>query len=266
MPLTGHVAVVTGGGAGIGHAIVTLLASRGASVAFTDLVPERCAAVADAHVQAGRNVLAITGDAGKEVDVEALFTLAEQQLGVPDIIICNAFSCASEGVMSVSLEDWEADLRGTLTSAFLTCRRALPGMVQRGNGSIVTIGSINSTGHYGGDAYSAAKAGLISLTRSMAVRYGPRGIRANAVIPGSVRTDIQLRREQLEPGFLTRLARWYPLGRIGEAEDIANAVGFLASAEAAWITGSTLTVDGGLTAGNQVMTDELVVESGDELR
>ena len=139
-------------------------------------------------------------------------------------------------------------------------------MVSKHRGVIVTIGSINSTGYYGGEAYSAGKAGLINLTQSLAVRYGPHGVRANMVMPGSIRTSVQEDRQALDPSFFERLERWYPLGRIGEPGDIAQAVAFLASDAADWITGAVLPVDGGLTAGNGVMTRELVIESGDDVR
>jgi NAD(P)-dependent dehydrogenase (short-subunit alcohol dehydrogenase family) len=168
--------------------------------------------------------------------------------------------------MTMSLEEWERDLHGTLTSAFIATQRALPAMVSRQRGAIITIGSINATGYYGGEAYSAGKAGLINLTQSLAVRYGPHGVRANMVMPGSIRTAVQENRQKLDPGFLSRLERWYPLGRIGEPDDVAQAVAFLASDAAAWITGAVLPVDGGLTAGNGVMTRELVIESGDDVR
>ncbi len=263
MALDGQVAVVTGGGGGIGHAIATLLADRGAAVAFNDLREDRIAPIVEAHRAAGRRVAGVVGDAATAEGVEALFGLAEAEFGPADLLVCNAFSAASDGIVAVELDAWERDLRGTLTSAFLAIRRAAPGMLAARRGSIVAIGSVNAEVHLGNDAYSAAKAGLEALVRATATRYGPHGVRANMVMPGSIRTDVQIRREELEPGFFTRLERWYPLGRIGEPEDVAQAVAFLLSDEAAWITGATLPVDGGLLAGNQVMTSELVVESGD---
>ena len=263
MDLSGRSAVVTGGGGGIGNAVVALLAGLGAAVAFNDIAPERAEPVAAAFRERGLAVQACAGDAAEEAGVAALFELAEREHGPVDILVCNAFACIADGVATMPLADWRHDVDGTLTSAFIAIQRALPAMLDRGAGAIVTIGSVNMTGYYGGEAYSAAKAGLESLTRGVAVRYGPRGVRANMVMPGSILTDVHRVREDAEPGYLDRLRRWYPLGRIGETADVARAVAFLASDDAAWITGATLAVDGGLTAGNGVMTGELVVEFGE---
>lgn len=125
----------------------------------------------------------------------------------------------------------------------------------------MNVASVNGLLHLGNEAYSAAKAGLLQLTRSTAVRYGPHGIRANAVAPGTVRTPVWSERVRNDPEIFAHLARWYPLQRVGEAEDVARAVLFLASAEASWITGATLPVDGGLTAGNLPLAGELVPET-----
>ena len=140
----------------------------------------------------------------------------------------------------------------------------LPGMIKQRRGVIVNIASVNGLAYFGNEAYSAAKAGVINLTQSMAVRYGRYGIRANAIAPGSVRTPIWQQRIDKDPQVLETLKKWYPLGRIGEPDDIAKAALFLASDAASWITGIVLPVDGGLMAGNPEMARELLVESRDE--
>ena len=152
---------------------------------------------------------------------------------------------------------------GTLTSAYLCIHAVLPGMVERGGGSIVNVASVNGLGYYGNEAYSAAKAGMISLSGSVAARYGRHGVRSNSVAPGTIRTAAWDERLAREPDLLERLARWYPLGRVGTPDDVASAVLFLGSGEASFISGAVLTVDGGLTTGQVRMADEMLVESRD---
>jgi NAD(P)-dependent dehydrogenase (short-subunit alcohol dehydrogenase family) len=136
-------------------------------------------------------------------------------------------------------------------------------MAESGSGVILNISSVNALGYYGNEAYSAAKAGLLSLTRSLAVRYGPSGIRVNAIAPGSLRTPAWEQRKENDPAVFERIAKWYPLGRVGEPEDVAGAALFLASDEAVWITGAVLPVDGGLTAGNMQMMEEMIEGQAD---
>src|SRR5215211_7585898 len=150
----------------------------------------------------------------------------------------------------------------TLKGPFLCSQAVLPDMVENGSGVILNISSVNALGYYGNEAYSAAKAGILSLTRSLAVRYGPSGIRINAIAPGTLRTPAWEERRRANPEVFERLTKWYPLGRVGEPEDVAGAALFLASDDAAWITGAVLPVDGGLTAGNMQMMEEMI--QGDE--
>jgi len=142
----------------------------------------------------------------------------------------------------------------------------LPGMIARRRGVIVNIASVNALAYFANEGYSAAKAGMISLTRSIAVRYGNEGIRCVAIAPGSIRTPAWQDREEKDADVFERLKKWYPLGRIGDPEDVASAALFLASDEASWITGSVLRVDGGLLAGNARMAGELVAahDEGDD--
>ena len=131
-------------------------------------------------------------------------------------------------------------------------------------GVIVNIASVNGLAFFANEPYSAAKAGVISLTRSMATRYGRHGIRAVAIAPGTIRTPIWQERVDKEPAIFERLVRWYPLRRVGEPEDVAAAAAFLASDDASWITGEVLRVDGGLLAGNERMARELVADFSDD--
>lgn len=146
-------------------------------------------------------------------------------------------------------EAWARDLDVTLTGAHRCCRAALPHLAASGRGAIVAIGSVNGIQDFGNHGYSAAKAGLASLTRTLAGHAGPRGVRVNLVAPGTVRTRAwEGRADGL--AALAAVRGLYPLGRVGEPEDIAAAVAFLASCDASWITGTTLVVDGGVTAVN----------------
>jgi meso-butanediol dehydrogenase/(S,S)-butanediol dehydrogenase/diacetyl reductase len=151
-----------------------------------------------------------------------------------------------------------------LKSVFLCSRAVLPSKIERRGGAIVNIASVNGLSALGNEAYSAAKAGVINLTQGIAVRYGPHGVRCNAVAPGTIRTPVWQERVKRDPRVFERLVKWYPLGRVGEPDDVANAVMFLASEEASWITGTVLCVDGGLLAGNFRMTRELLAEAADE--
>jgi NAD(P)-dependent dehydrogenase (short-subunit alcohol dehydrogenase family) len=155
---------------------------------------------------------------------------------------------------------WAFDVNGNLNGAYNCAHAVIEGMKERGGGSIIAIGSVNGLMGFGDPAYSAAKAGMISLTKSLAMEYGRYNIRANIVLPGTVRTPLWERKAGADTTTLERLRKWYPLGRIVEPLDVARAVAFLASDAAAAITGTSLVVDCGLTAGNIVMTRELTIQ------
>lgn len=160
--------------------------------------------------------------------------------------------------MELSEEIWDQNITLALKSVYLVTRAVLPNMRQRRQGSIVNIASVNGQTGIGEEAYAAAKAGVINLTKNLAVRYGPEGIRVNCVSPGTIETNLWRERLANNPNTLANLKRYYPLGRIGQPEDVANAVYFLASQDASWITGVTLTVDGGLLAGNAGLIADLM--------
>ena len=240
----GYGALVTGAGRGIGEATARRLASEGAHVLVTDVDAERAAKTAGSIEGAE----SCGCDVADRAAVEAAVAYAVERFGTLDVLVNNAFSCSPDTPLLEDQPDdtWHRDLDICLTGAFRCARAALPHLAAGGRGAIVNIGSVNGEQDFGNHAYSAAKAGLASLTRTLAGDAAARGVRVNQVTPGTVRTPSWRGRE----ASLAALARVYPLGRVGEPEDIAAAVAFLASPDAAWITGTTLRVDGGLLAVN----------------
>ncbi|MFG2723345.1 SDR family NAD(P)-dependent oxidoreductase [Streptomyces sp. NPDC048416] len=240
----GHTALITGAARGIGAAIAHRLTGEGAQVVVADIDLGR----AEATAAELKGAVARHCDVSDRASVEAAVAFAVEQFGRLDVLVNNAYSCTAdaERFEDEDDEEWARDLDVTLTGAFRCSRAALPHLAASGRGAIVSIGSVNGEQDFNNHAYSAAKAGLVSLTRTLAGDAAPRGVRVNLVHPGTIRTPAWEGRE----GQLERLAPVYPLGRVGEPEDIAAAVAFLASADASWITGTTLRVDGGLLAVN----------------
>jgi NAD(P)-dependent dehydrogenase (short-subunit alcohol dehydrogenase family) len=261
MRFADKVVVVTGSGSGIGEVTATRFSAEGAAVVVADRFGERAEAVAAAL----ENAIAVEADVSVEAQVDAMVGAAEDRLGRVDVLVNNAAIAEADGLLATSDEEWDRELAVDLKSAFLCSKRVLPGMIERRSGAIVNVASVNGLAFFGLEAYSASKAGMLSLTRSMAVRYGAYNVRVNAVAPGSIRTPIWQEFLAEDPHVLERLSKWYPLGRIGEPDDVASAVLFLASEEAAWITGTVLTVDGGLLAGNVAMAREVLVKAREPL-
>ena len=262
MRFLGKSALVTGGGGGIGGAIAERLAFEGAAVGVLDRRGDTAADTAQRIEAAGARGLALTAEITDPDSVAAALAQMTDAIGAPDILVNNAAWAIKGDVESTELADWRAEIEIDLDGQFVCAKAVLPGMVERGAGAIVNIGSVNGLMSFGNPAYSAAKAGLLSFTRSLAVEYGPKGIRTNMVSPGTVETNIEswrIRREK-NPQIFEQLARWYPVGRVGRPDDIAAAVAFVAADEAAFVNGANLVVDGGLTAGLPVMIEELILE------
>lgn len=254
--------VVTGGGSGIGRVLTQMFAGEGASVVAADWNRDGAEETVEIVTGAGGRALAVEADVSSWADAQRMVAAAVETFGRLDILVNNAAIARGDGILETDPATWDQDVSVTLTSQFLCTRAALPTMIERGSGVFVNITSVNALSALGNEAYSAAKAGVISLTRSVAVAHGRSGIRANAIAPGTIRTPIWGERIAKDPAVFEKLVKWYPLGRIGEPEDVARAALFLASDDASWITGTVLTVDGGLLAGNDVMTAELVVREG----
>lgn len=195
--------------------------------------------------------------------VREAFAAVTSVTGEVDILVNNAGALTGlEGCESLSLgrmtpEVWDADVRLNLHGAFHCVEGVRESMIRRGGGVVVNIGSVNSITTYGCPAYSAAKAGLVSYTKALATEFGRHNIRANAVLPGTVKTEAWVTMEANNPGVFEQLLKWYPLRRIATPQDVANAVLFLASDAASSISGAVLTVDAGLTAGNGPMAEAI---------
>jgi NAD(P)-dependent dehydrogenase (short-subunit alcohol dehydrogenase family) len=256
---TGKVVAITGAAGGVGTSLCRYFIDAGAKVAAID----KKAGVENllADLKASPDTFASSvADIGDPRVVERAFRSLTGALGPVDILVNNAGGSAHRTFARTDPVGWRQEINVNLDSAYHCAHAVLPSMVAKHSGVIINIGSVNGLGALGDPAYSAAKAAMISLTRSLAQEYGPYGIRANIVLPGTVRTPLWEKRAAKDPTVLETLRRWYPLGRIVEPIDIARAVGFLASDAASAITGVALPVDCGLTSGNIVMRGELTLE------
>ncbi len=252
MRFGGKCAVVTGGGRGIGREIGRRLAAEGADLVLADVDGDRAADAAAEIQAAGGHAAPCTADLGYADGVAHLFETVRTRFdGRLDILINNAGIAHHGAFLDLPLDDWERVLRNNLTSAFLSAQAAARIMVAQGAGRIVNIGSISGQrGSFGRTAYGVTKAGIHQLTRIMAVELGPRGVTVNAVAPGPIDTGITTFGPDQERRYLERI----PLDRFGLAPDVAGAVLFLASDDAAYMTGSVVNVDGGFDAAGLIFS------------
>lgn len=244
--LAGKVAVVTGGSGGIGSATCRLLAANGAKVAVHGRDEYRIGAVVDEVGSDGGKAIGIAADVTDFAAIERMRLRVEEELGPVEVLAAFA---ASGGplpgpTVEITEEGWRSAIDGNLTSAFLTLKSFLPGMIERGSGSIVTMAS--SAGRVptqAPTAYAAAKAGVVMLSRQVADEVGGHGVRVNCLAPDSILTERT--RSYMTEDQVRQWAEAFPLGRMGAPEDVALATLFLASESSSWLTGVTLDVAGG---------------------
>ena len=253
------VVAVTGAVGGIGQALCRHFGEQGAAIAALDR-SETVTGFAEALRSGGTTIEASVVDIVDADAVRLAFANVTGILGPVDILINNAGVSRHPSLERTTPAGFAEDVDVNLNGAYNCTHAVLPAMKARLSGAIVNVGSVNGLAALGDAAYSAGKAGLISLTKAVALEFGRYNIRANIVCPGTVRTALWNERASRNPEVLARLERWYPLGRIVEPIEVIHAVGFLASDDASAITGVVLPVDCGLTAGNIVMARELTLE------
>jgi NAD(P)-dependent dehydrogenase (short-subunit alcohol dehydrogenase family) len=250
MRLKNKVAVIIGGANGIGRAIAIRLAAEGASVVVNDIDDAAGQALEYEIKLLGGTSFYLHGDAASEHDVSVLMNAVKDRFGGLDIVVNNVV--ATEAALAAN--DWDSLSEVCLKSYWISMKAAFP-LMQHAGASVVNISSVNALMGFGKDhLYSSMKAAIIGLSRSMVGEYSPHGIRINCICPGTIVTERWKTRFERDPEMEPKLTKLYPIRRLGSPEDVANAVLFLASDEASFITGAVLTVDGGLTAVNTGFT------------
>jgi NAD(P)-dependent dehydrogenase (short-subunit alcohol dehydrogenase family) len=246
--LTGQVAVITGASRGIGRAIATDMAQAGARVVVSSRKVEACEAVVASIRAAGGEAMAVPCNVAERAQLEALVDATVSRWGRLDILVCNAAVNPYFGPMARMPDDaYERIMSTNVRSNFWLCNQAAARMAEQGGGSIILISSIGANqGSATLGVYGMSKAADYALVRNLAVEWGPRGIRANGIAPGLIKTDFSRALWQNEE-LLRNVEQGTPVRRIGQPEDIGGVAVFLASRAAAYLTGQTLVVDGGIT-------------------
>jgi 3-oxoacyl-[acyl-carrier protein] reductase len=247
MSLSGRVALVTGASQGIGRTCALRLAKEGAIVAVAARNKEKLDELVNEITAAGGKAAAFALDVAEEEQVKATVKAIVAQFGKIDILVNNAGITRDQLVMRMKRADWDAVLQTNLTSAYLLIQQVIPSMLKQRSGRIINITSVfGQIGQAGQANYSASKAGLIGLTMAIAREVGSRNITCNAVAPGFIETAMTA---VLSDEFKQNAVKQIPLGRVGTSADVAGAVAFLASDDASYITGHTLSVNGGMLMG-----------------
>jgi 3-oxoacyl-[acyl-carrier protein] reductase len=247
MRLQDKVAIVTGGGQGIGRATALKFGSEGAKVVVADMNEDTAKSVVDEITSAGGQAMAVSVNVAQEDSVQAMIDATTSWGGTLDIIVNNAGITKDTQLRKMSKDQWDAVIAVNLTGVWLCGRAAANVMADKGSGVILNGSSISGlTGNFGQSNYTAAKGALIAMTKTWAIELGRKNVRVNAVAPGFTATPMV---ETVPEKVLDQVKSSTPLGRLGLPEDMANAYAFLATDEASFITGQVLVIDGGLTLG-----------------
>ncbi len=254
-----RVVLVTGACGGIGSVLCRRFVEAGDTVLALDIDAAALTRLADSLGAA--QVVPLAVDLGDAAAVREAVARATSARGPVDVLVANAGAAEGLTLAKTDPASWQRDIHLNLNGTYHTVEAVRASMIERQGGALVLIGSVNGMAALGHPAYSAAKAGLISYTKALAVELGRYGIRANIVCPGTVKTQAWQARVDQNPQVFENLKKWYPLRDFATPDDIADAVLFLASPMARVITGVALPVDGGLMAGNRLMAEELTLET-----
>jgi NAD(P)-dependent dehydrogenase (short-subunit alcohol dehydrogenase family) len=255
-----RIVLITGAAGGIGRSLVAKFAALGDFILAQDLSNEGLTTLMNESPGFAGHIAPVAADITASKELSDAVAAALPPGRSVDVLIANAGGVSSGTLQQTTIETWYRDIDLNLNGVMHSVEAVRAGMIGQGKGAIVVIGSVNSILYLGHPAYSAAKAGLISYIKSLATEFGKFGIRSNIILPGTVKTPVWQARMDKDPTVFERLLKWYPLGRIVDPDDIAEAAHFLASDLAKSITGAVLPVDCGLLAGNRVMASELTLE------
>ena len=250
MRLEAKVCIITGAASGMGRVAARMFAAEGARVVLADVSAEACESVAREVREAGGDATVAVADVSREADAKAMVDRAVASYGRVDCLYNNAgiMPAADHSVIDTDVATWDRVMAVNLRGVFLGCKYAIPKMVEQGGGSIINVASFVAIlgCSVPQDAYTASKGAVLSLTRSLAVQFAPKGVRTNAISPGPIQTPLMAGLLKDEAAKQVRLAR-NPSGRFGKPEEIVNVAIYLASDESRWTNGANLVIDGGIS-------------------